>query len=445
MKLVKLLFIGVILMAAQACSSVTVRESEQFVRVKGTKFYLGEKPYYFAGTNLWYGCYLGSPGETGDRERLKRELDFLSELGIKNLRICAASEESAMGRSIKPAIHKSPGVYDEDLLIGLDFLLAEMKKRDMKGVLFINNYWQWTGGMAQYNQWFSDEKLPDPDNPKEGYGMFMDYSAKFYQNEKAMELFRKYVYDIVTRQNKFTGEYYLNDPVIMAWQLANEPRPGRDVVSKPYVDYFYKWVDETAKYIHSLDPNHLVTTGSEGMVGCIHDEEVFLKTHGSKYIDYVTMHLWAKNWGWFDATKIDETYPRTESNAIDYFNQHMQLCRQLNKPITMEEFGMPRNNEEYAAGTPTNARDKYFEKLFEMVYDSAAAGAPIAGTNFWGWGGEGRPQNDEAIWNTGDPLTGDPPQEPQGLNSIFNSDVSTLEILKKHAEAMKSLSERKLP
>ena len=48
----------------------------EFTR-KGTHFYLRDKPYYFAGANLWYGAYLGAPAPIGDRERLGRELGAL--------------------------------------------------------------------------------------------------------------------------------------------------------------------------------------------------------------------------------------------------------------------------------------------------------------------------------------------------------------------------------
>ena len=34
------------------------------------------KPYYFIGTNFWYGAILGSEGIGGDRERLHDELNF---------------------------------------------------------------------------------------------------------------------------------------------------------------------------------------------------------------------------------------------------------------------------------------------------------------------------------------------------------------------------------
>lgn len=441
MKKLSLLFILSGFLLFEGCSSLFVKEQPNYIKVNGTQFELAGRPYYFVGTNLWYGCYLGSPGQTGNRERLIRELDKLKSLGITNLRVCAASEESEMGRSVKPAIQKSPGVYDEDLLEGLDFLLAEMNKREMHAVLFLNNYWQWTGGMAQYNAWFGDGKVPDPDDPNVGYGLFMDYSAEFYNNDKAKEQFKKYLFDIVNRKNKFTDKYYYEDPAIMAWQLANEPRPGRN---EKYIEQFYVWIEETAQYIHSLDPNHLVTTGNEGLAGSLQSEEIFLKSHESKYIDYATMHLWPKNWGWFDANKIDETYPATEKNAIEYIGKHLNFARHLNKPITMEEFGIPRDSENYKIGTPTTARDKYYSVLFKVVEDSAAAGAPLAGTNFWGWGGEGRSINDDNVWRIGDPYTSDPAQEPQGLNSVFDTDYSTLKILKIHSMKMEKLREKEL-
>ena len=96
------------------------------MRVKGTHFIYNGKPYYYAGTNFWYGCYIGSPGETGDRPRLLRELDSLHAIGLDDLRILAGSEASKKVRGIQPAILRKPGDVDDSLLAGLDFLLAEM-------------------------------------------------------------------------------------------------------------------------------------------------------------------------------------------------------------------------------------------------------------------------------------------------------------------------------
>ena len=56
------------------------------------RFQIGDQPYYYVGTNYWYGMNLGSVGESGDRKRLLSELDQLKSLGISNLRIMASTE-----------------------------------------------------------------------------------------------------------------------------------------------------------------------------------------------------------------------------------------------------------------------------------------------------------------------------------------------------------------
>lgn len=418
------------------CSTFFLNKSSDFIKVTGTHFILEDQPYYFLGTNLWYGCYLGSPGETGDRERLIKELDLLKSLGINNLRILAASEKSEIKNSLKPAIQTEPGVLDENLLEGLDFLLNEMNERKMHAVIFQNNYWEWSGGMSQYNAWTNGEKVADPDDPNFGWGEFMRLSATFYSNEKANQYFKNFITKIVTRKNTFNNLYYYEDPTIMAWQLANEPRPWG---SGEEIENYYLWIDSTAKFIHSIDPNHLVSTGNEGTMGSLKSEEYYLNAHKSKYIDYLTFHLWIKNWSWYDAKNYEATFDSAKIKAVDYINQHIQMAEILNKPITLEEFGIGRDLENHSISSTTTARDDYYSTVFSLAYDSASAGAPIAGTNFWTWGGYGRAQHNDFIWRKGDSFLGDPPQEPQGLNSVFDTDSSTLSIIKSYAEKMDSL------
>lgn len=431
----------VIYIAFSGCSTFYGDRTTEFIRVKGTSFLLGDEPYYFLGTNLWYGCYLGSAGAIGDRERLIDELDLLKSLGIKNLRILAASEQSDIKNSLKPAIHITPGVYNDDLLEGLDFLLNEMREREMHAVLFLTNYWEWSGGMSQYNAWTSNGKAVDPEDPNYGWGEFMRLSATFYTNEKANEYYRNFIEKIITRKNKFNDIYYFEDPTIMAWQLANEPRPwGKG----EHIDDYYKWIDSTAAFIKSLDPNHLVTTGNEGTRGSLDSEEYYITAHKSKFIDYITFHLWVKNWSWYDAKRKDETYNSAKEKAIAYINKHIEFAKQIGKPIILEEFGIARDLEIYSPASATTTRDDYFNTVFELIYDSAATGAPIAGSNFWTWGGFGRAQHFDYKWREGDIFTGDPPQEPQGLNSVFNSDTSTIKIIKSFAGKMNELSERRL-
>ena len=422
------------------CSTLLFQKSPEFIKVQGTKFILDGKPYYFLGTNLWYGCYLGSAGETGDRERLVKELDLLESLGLTNLRILAASEKSEIENSLKPAIQLEPGIYDENLLEGLDFLLYEMGKRDMRAVVFLNNYWEWSGGMAQYNAWTNGQKVADPENPDFGWGEFMRLSATFYSNEEGNKLFRNFIEKIITRKNTFNDLYYYEDPTIMAWQLANEPRPWD---SGELIQNYYNWIDSTAMFIHSIDPNHLVCTGNEGTMGSLKSEEYYLNAHQSKYIDYLTFHLWIKNWGWYDAKNYEGTFDSAKIKATNYIQEHIQLAETLNKPVTLEEFGIGRDLENHSIISSTIARDNYYNTIFKLAYDSASVGAPIAGTNFWTWGGYGRAQHRDFVWREGDNFIGDPPQEPQGLNSVFDSDTTTLNIIMKYSKLMNELKDNK--
>jgi len=65
--------------------------------------------------------------------------------------------------------------------------------------------------------------MNDPAHP---WPEFPDFASRFYSNPKAVGLYRDYVRAVVGRTNRVTGRRYASDPAIMAWQLANEPRPG---------------------------------------------------------------------------------------------------------------------------------------------------------------------------------------------------------------------------
>lgn len=423
-----IIYIGILLLVL-GCSEK--KSQSPFVKVQDGQFTIEGDPYTFVGTNFWYGAYLGRSGDEGNRERLKRELDLLKENGITNLRVLGASEESTFENSLEPAFLNADGSFNESLMVGLDYLLAEMGKRDMKAVIFLNNYWEWSGGMATYNGWFGDGPVIDPADGD--WEAFMKYSARFYQNEQAQEHFRDFIETLVTRENTVTGESYTEDSAIMAWQLANEPRPGRGASSIKDIPAYINWIDQTAGFIKSHSPNHLVSTGSEGETGSLDSMEVFIEAHNSEHIDYLTFHMWAKNWGWVDTKDMAGTVGEAVEKARDYVERHLAVAEKMNKPIVMEEFGFPRNNEEYATDAPTTYRDQYYKMVFSEVEENRI----FAGSNFWSWGGYGEAQNTETYWwSPGDPFTGDPPQEPQGLNSVFATDTSTLKIIKNHAKQL---------
>jgi len=421
---------------AQAADAIATQSG--FVTVSRKHFVLDGKPYYFAGANLWYGMYLGSPGKTGNRARLLKELDQLAAQGITNLRVLAISESSTLKRSVTPAVVLRPNHLDETLWQGLDFLLAEMAKRDMKAVLYLNNFWQWSGGMSQYLAWFNGKPVVDPDVTG-NWNEFMDNSAAFYREPKAQTAFRFAVKQLITRKNSVNGRAYNVDPTIMSWQLANEPRPGSDANAKPYFDVFVKWIDETAGYIKTLAPQQLVSTGNEGWMGTAGSRELFVKSHATKNVDYLTFHMWAPNWSWFDPKKAAATYDGAWVKMKEYLDWHIDAANKMAKPVVLEEFGINRDDGSFRPIATTIYRDKFYTAIYGLLARRAAAGDAIAGSNFWAWGGSGRTQNADFMWKAGDSFVGDPPQEPQGLYCVFDSDISTVKIISAHALQMSGL------
>jgi mannan endo-1,4-beta-mannosidase len=430
-----LIWLATALVAGDAVAGPASDARPGFVRIQDQQFTLGGKPYCYVGANVWFGAYLGADEEFGDRLRLQRELDLLASSGLSNLRVLGASEKSPLKDSLTITFRDRSNAYNEALLRGLDYLLAEMAKRGMKAVIYLNNFWEWSGGMGTYLYWTNGGEFIDLNDPQHPWPAFADFSAGFYVNEQAMAMFRDYIRAVVGRTNTVTGRPYRDDPSIMAWQLANEPRPGyRNQLGFSRLPQYNAWVDQTAALIKSLDPNHLVSTGSEGTMGCLQDEQCYLDAHGSEHIDYLTFHMWPKNWGWFNARNPGNTFAQTLEKSADYISRHLALAERLGKPVVLEEFGLERDGGGFSTGLSTSLRDRFYQTVFERVEQDLETRGLFRGTNFWTWGGYGRAQHEDYRWQPGDrSYTGDPPQEQQGLNSVFDTDASTLDIIRRHA------------
>ena len=424
----KLKLIVSLLMAAMI---LPVKGQSQFVIVKDGHFEKDGKPYYYVGTNFWYGAILGSEGQGGDRQRLCQELDLMKQMGIDNLRILVGSDgERGVTTKVEPTLQVAPGVYNDTILAGLDYLMQEMGKRQMVAVLYLNNSWEWSGGYGFYLQHAGAGKAPRPN--EDGYPAYMNFVAQFATNQKAHALFYDYVRFILSRTNRYTGVAYKDDPAIMSWQIGNEPR----AFSKDVLPDFEKWLAEASALIRELDPNHLISVGSEGAWGCEEDYGCWERICTDKNIDYCNIHLWPYNWSWARQDHLIEDLPQAKANTKDYIDRHLAICAKIRKPLVMEEFGFPRDDFQFALGTPTKGRDSFYEYVFSLVNDNAAQGGYFAGCNFWGWGGLAQPKHAEQ-WQVGDDYTGDPAQEAQGLNSVFAGDASTLQVIRTQIERMK--------
>lgn len=105
------------------------------------------------------------------------------------------------------------------------------------------------GGMDAYVQEFGVAKTHD----------------EFYTNTKIREEFNNYVQFVVSR--------YANEPGIIAWELANDARCSSTLPSSELcnTNIVTQWHADTAKFVHSADPNHLVTSGYASNLSVLDD------------------------------------------------------------------------------------------------------------------------------------------------------------------------------
>ncbi|CAF0926154.1 unnamed protein product [Adineta steineri] len=382
-------------------------QSSSFITVQNGRLTLNNEDYMYIGTNFWYGVNLASKGPGGNRSRLLRELDRLHSLGVDNLRLQAGSEGPNTEPSrMVPAMQPQPGIYDEAILDGLDFLLYEMNKRKMRAVMCLNNYWQWSGGFAQYVVWAGGAKsIPYPG----GSNDFDSFAARFYELPRALELFNNHIQFIVKRTNKYNNIPYAEDPTIMSWELANE--------LSQYGNLNLTWLNHTACLIKQLAPKQLITTGSDGHS----TSKNFINEHASQCIDYATIHLWVENWGIHDPHNSSVTFPLALAAAKKFIDDRAAY---KDKPIVLEEFGISRDNASLSSTSPVTVRDKYYRAVLQLAHHHRIP------ATFWAYGGEGRPRILGASWRQGDDFIGDPPHEPQGSNAVYDTDNSTLEIIR---------------
>ena len=399
-------------MAILALTMATAMMAGNFVKVKNGRFVRGGKPYYYVGANFWYGAVLGSEGSGGNRARLRRELDEMQRLGIDNLRILVGADGlSGVEDKIEPVLQSRPGVYNDSILAGLDYLLTEMSKRKMVAVLYLTNSWEWSGG----------------------YGAYTKFASKFASNQKAHLMFYDHIRFILSRTNRYSGLKYVDDPTIMSWQICNEPR----AFSKEALPEFEKWLSEATAIVRSLDKNHLISLGSEGAFGCERDYGVFERICVDKNVDYCNVHIWPYNWQWARKTHLKEDLEASFKYTQEYIDSHLAICNRLNKPLVLEEFGYPRDGFSFSLKSTTKARDAYYKYVLNAVAENAAKGGLLVGCNFWGWGGYAKPRHER--WQAGDDFTSDPAHEPQGFYSVYVSDKSTLKIIQKEAKRMSEI------
>ena len=361
--------------------STTCLASDAFVRVAGDgkTFELRGEPWIFAGWNQWEVLeaasnapppfrHLPLPG----REHIVRQMNEAVSAGLKVMRMWAHTITEGH------ALQTKPGEFDEEILLGLDFVLHEARKRGLKLILAMADNWYPVGGV----DWFVK------------HSPTATRHADFFTDETSISLFLATHETLANRVNAYTGVRYKDDPTIMAWNLANEPRcQGCD----PSV--MQAWIERTCAAFKEHAPNHLVGIGTEGFYGkasgfmefnpglggsdwASREGQDFLQNAATKCVDYVGVHVWPDDWN-FPGTAFQRRF----------IEQRIAATRDSMpggpKPFVLEEFGKTvragetnENALNAESGRTTPTRVEYFESAY-AVSEAAAREGDVSGTLFW--------------------------------------------------------------
>lgn len=324
-----------------ATTTSTTAAAAGFVTAQDNYFVLNGKPFYYSGTNNYYLNYAPTV-------MIDSVLDSASKMGLKVMRCWGFDDgQEAYGCEMQSAL----GVYDNTGFERLDYSISQASKLGIKLIIpFVNN-WDDFGGMDQYVVWAGLTKTTDHD--------------KFYTNATCTTAYKNYVSHVLNHVNTYTGIAYKDDPTIMSWELANEPRCTSDTTG----DTLYNWVSEMSTYVKSIDSNHLLTVGDEGFfnrvsptwdyeydgaTGVDWDRLITLPN-----IDFETMHLYTEGWG------------KTEAWGLQYISDHITVAKTVGKPTILEEYGVSSNKE------------TVYADYGDACYVSSDLGTGAAGQMFW--------------------------------------------------------------
>src|SRR5580692_10172302 len=165
------------------------------LEVRGTRFTKNGKPFFVSGINYWAGPTLARTGNAAGWEQVRRDLDGIQAAGLNMIRTMAATEgPDSEPQRIVPTIQPAPGKYDPAGVEGVLRFAEELQRRGLYGIYMLSNFWQWSGGFAQYVAWTDGGPIPyPPPMPNGSWDRFQRFTSGFYENAKAMELYDNYI------------------------------------------------------------------------------------------------------------------------------------------------------------------------------------------------------------------------------------------------------------
>ncbi|KAI0030946.1 mannanase [Vararia minispora EC-137] len=294
----------------------TVPTVTGFIKTSGTKFTLNGADFTVAGSNsYWVGLMGYSTTE------MNQAFSDISKTGATTVRTWGFNEvTSANGDYYQLWNGKTATVNTGPTgLQNFDNVIAAAKANGIRLIVALTNNWSDYGGMDVYLTQL--------------LGSSHNHDA-FYTDATVIAAYKNYIKQFVGR--------YVNEPGILAWELANEPRcsgsPGTSSGNCTTAT-ITNWASNISAYIKSIDPNHLVAIGDEGFYnepgspiyvyqggeGVDFNANLAIST-----LDFGTFHLYPDSWG-------------ENGNETSFGNQwiidHAASMKAANKPVIIEEFG----------------------------------------------------------------------------------------------------------
>lgn len=117
---------------------------------------------------------------------------------------------------------------------------------------------------------------------------------------------------------------YKDSKALAFWEIMNEPGNGStDAVMRTFFD-------ETAALIKSLDPNHLISSGSQAEY--VSGTQNYAYVHGGPNIDLASLH------------EYDYEYNDSKTIVSGHFSPTLAAMSSINKPLYIGEVGVRLNN-----------------------------------------------------------------------------------------------------
>jgi mannan endo-1,4-beta-mannosidase len=302
---------------------------QQFVTRSGSAFEIGGKDFRYAGTNTYYLFYKS-------QTMVDADLDKAAASGFPVVRTWGWSDTGAADGS--GAVASQPdGVYFQywdgtapayndgaNGLAHLDYEVWKAKQDGLRLVIPFTNNWSDFGGMDQYVRWAG-----------------LTHHDDFYTSPLIRGWYEAYISHLLNHVNPLTGLALKDDPTIMAWELANEPRcvgSGLYPASASCTtSTLTSWASDVAKYVKGVDHHHLLGVGDEGfwdtqpssadstVNGSSGDDTLALTA--IPQIDYMSYHLYPDSWG------------KDSAWGAQWIAAHNIAARVLGKPAVLGEFG----------------------------------------------------------------------------------------------------------